>query len=184
MVAKKKLPRQSRPEARNEVLPMSEDPIDPPRKFYSLKPREFDAINGPPRTAPTDALDSRPDPGIAPAASGPITVQGLNRAAAGQAPVLGVNGPVNHANDVHGLLELNRRRAEAAGDFTVKTVQPRRSRRKSDFWMLVGLANLFCVGFTAAVSGGSPIVMLYGLACGGFMTAALIWIMWFVMDDY
>jgi hypothetical protein len=37
---------------------------------------------------------------------------------------------------------------------------------------------------TAAVSGGSPIVMLYGLACGGFMTAALIWIMWFVMDDY
>jgi hypothetical protein len=52
--------------------------------------------------------------------------------------------------------------------------------------LLVGLANLFCVGFgfTAAVSGGSPIVMLYGLACGGFVTAALISIMWFVIEDY
>jgi len=27
-------------------------------------------------------------------------------------------------------------------------------------------------------------VMLYGFACGVFMTAALVWIMWFVMDDY
>ena len=163
---------------------MSEDPVDPPRKFYSLKPREFDAVNGPSRTASDEASLARPDPGIAPAASGPITVAGLNRIAAGQAPALGNSPPVNHPNDVHGLLELNRRRAEASGEFTLKEPPPRRSRRKRDFWMLVGLANLFCVGFTAAVSGGSPIVMLYGLACGGFMTAALIWIMWFVMDDY
>ena len=107
MVAKKKLPRQSRPEARTEVLPMSEDPPDPPRKFYSLKPREFDAINGPPRTAPTDALDCS---SVSPTCS-------------------------------------------------VSALPP-------------------------PSAGGSPIVMLYGLACGGFMTAALIWIMCFVMDDY
>ena len=163
---------------------MAEDPIDPPRKFYGLKPREFDAVNGPPRAAPADERVPRPDPGITHIASGPITVEALNRTAAGQTPALFVNGPVNHANEVHDLLELNRRRGATSGEFTLKPQPPRRSRRKRDFWLLVFLANLFCVGSTAAVSGFSPIVVLYGLACGMFMTAALVWIMWFVIDDY
>jgi hypothetical protein len=163
---------------------MPNDPIDPPRKFYGLKPRTFDAVNGPPGAAPAEPLAPCPDPGIAPTAAGPITVEALNHAAAGQLPALGINGPVNHANEVHDILELNRRRAAASGEFTLKEQPPRHSRRKRDFWLLVLLANLFCVGFTAAVSRFSPIVMLYGFACGVFMTAALVWIMWFVMDDY
>jgi hypothetical protein len=164
---------------------MSDDPADPPRKFYGLKPRAFDAVNHPAPAPRSDALPPSPDPGIAhPDTTRPITVQALNLAAAGENPALGVNSPVNRANEVHNLLELNRRRAKESGAFELKPLPPRRSRRKYDFWLMVILVNLFCVGFTAAVSRFSPIVMTYGLACGVFMTAALVWIMWFVMDDY
>jgi hypothetical protein len=163
---------------------MADDPPDPPRKFYGLKPRTFEAVNGPQSAAPTDALDSRPDPGIAPAAAGPITVEGLNRAAAGQAPALGVNGPVNHANGVHDILELNRRRAATSGEFTLKEQPPRRSRRKRDYWILVIMANGGSVGFMGLVTRFDGAAMLGGLGAGLFFTFALTWIMWFVMDNY
>lgn len=164
---------------------MSDDPVDPPRKFYGLKPRTFDAVNDPAQTSLSDAPPAGPDPGIAHTAdTRPITVQALNLAAAGEQPALGVNGPVNRANEVHDMLELNRRLARQSGAFDLKPLPPRRSRRKRDFWLMVIVVNLFCVGFTAAVSRFSPIVMLYGFACGCFFTGALSWIMWVVMDDY
>ncbi len=130
-------------------------------------------------------MPTGPDPGVASAGdTHPITVQSLSLAAAGEQPALGVNGPVNRANDVHDILELNRRFAKESGAFELKPLPPRRSRRKRDFWLMVILVNLFCVGFTAAVSRFSPVVMLYGFGCGCFFTAALSWIMWVVMDDY
>jgi hypothetical protein len=165
---------------------MPDDPLDPPRKFYGLKPREFDAVNDPAHLPSTgDTRPTAPDPGIAPAVDAqPITVHALNRAAAGEHAALGVNGPVNRANEVHDLLELNRRRAKASGAFELTPLPPRRSKRKRDFWLMVLVVNIFCVGFTAAVSRFSPIVMLYGFGCGCFFTAALAWIMWVVMDNY
>lgn len=165
---------------------MSDDPIDPPRKFYGLKPRTFDAVNDPAQLPLTgDTRPTAPDPGMAAAADiKPITVQALNLAATGEQPALGANGPVNRANEVHDMLDLNRRRARESGAFELRPLPPRRSRRKRDFWLMVIVANLFCVGFTAAVSRFSPLVMLCGFGCGCFFTAALSWIMWVVMDDY
>jgi hypothetical protein len=164
---------------------MSDDPIDPPRKFYGLKPRAFDAVNDPVQAPLSDPLSDGPDPGIAhAAATKPITVQALNLAATSKQPILGANGPVNRANEVHAMLELNRRRARDSGAFALKPLPPRRSRRKRDFWLMVIVVNLFCVGLTAAVSRFSPLVMLYGFSCGCFFSAALGWIMWIVMDDY
>lgn len=164
---------------------MADDPAEPPRKFYGLKPRAFDAVNDPAPAPLSDPLPAGPDPGVARTAdTQPITVQALNLAAAGEQPALGINGPVNRANEVHDLLELNRRLAKQSGAFELKPLPLRRSRRKRDFWLMVILLNLFCVGFTAAVSRFSPVVMLYGFGCGCFFTAALTWIMWVVMDDY
>jgi hypothetical protein len=161
---------------------MSDDPIDPPRKFYGLKPRTFDAVNEPTHR---DTRPTAPDPGIAAAADiKPITVQALNLAAAGKQPALGFNGPVNRANEVHDRLELNRRQARRSGAFELKPLPPRRSRRTRDFWLMVIVVNLFCVGVTAAVSRFNPLVMLCGFSCGCFFIAVLGWVMWFVMNDY
>ncbi|MBC7367225.1 MAG: hypothetical protein H7343_10520 [Undibacterium sp.] len=164
---------------------MPDDPADPPRKFYGLKPRAFDAVNYPAHAPLSDASPTGPDPGIARAAdTAPITVEALNRTAAGEQPALGVNGPVNRANEVHDMLELNRRLARQSGAFELKPLPPRRSRRKRDFWILVALANGGCVGFTGLVTRFNPAVMAFGLGAGLFLTLALTWIMWFVMDDY
>jgi len=163
---------------------MSDELSDPPRKFYGLKPREFDAVNGPPRPPAADALPSGPDPGIAAAPSGPITVQALNRAAAGTRPALGANGPAARSNEVHDLLEVNRRKARASGEFVLGYIPPRASRRKRDYWILVILANGGSIGFMGLVTRFDAAAMLGGLVGGLFLTAALTWIMWFVMDNY
>ena len=163
---------------------MSDELSDPPRKFYGLKAREFDAVNGPPRPPAPDALPAGPDPGITAAASGPITVEALNRAAAGTQPILGPNGPAARPNDVHDLLELNRRKARAAGEFDLNYIPPRASRRKRDYWILVILANGGSIGFMGLITRFDAAAMLGGLAGGLFLTFALTWIMWFVMDNY
>ncbi len=163
---------------------MAEDPPDPPRKFYGLKPREFETVNGPPRTAPAGAQSPLPDAGIPPAAAAPITVGDLTRAAAGSAPALGTHGPVNRANDVHALLALNRERAEAGGSNEVILKTPRASRRKRDYWFLVIATNLGLLGFLALTGGFNAVTILLGLGLGVMITAALTWLMWFVMDPY
>lgn len=160
------------------------DPVDPPRKFYGLKPRDYDTVNGPPRPPPADTLPAGPDPGIAPAAAGPITVQNLRAVAAGSQPLLGVNAPVNRPNDVHGLLNLNRQRDRQAAADVIIISAPRPSRRKRDFWLLVVLINGGCVGFTGLITHFDLAVMMFGLGAGLFLTIALAWIMWFVMDNY
>ena len=160
------------------------DPVDPPRKFYGLKPRDYDSVNGPPRPPPVDNVPAGPDPGIAPAPAGPITVHDLRAAAAGAQPLLGTNAPVNRPNEVHGLLNLNRQRAQQADRDKIIISPPRASRRKRDYWLLVACAFGGCIGFTGLVSGFSATVMLFGLGAGLFLSLALTWIMWFVMDDY
>ena len=168
----------------NPESPPPADPVDPPRKFYGLKSRDFDTVNGPPRPAPTEVVPTGPDPGIAPAPAGPITVQDLRAAAVGSQPLLGSNAPVNRPNEVHGLLNLNRQRAQQVERDKIIIGPQRASRRKRDFWLLVACAFGGCIGFTGLVSGFNPAVMLFGLGAGVFLTVALTWIMWFVMDDY
>ena len=157
---------------------------EPSRKFYGLKPRDYDTVNGPPRAVPSDSVPTGPDPGIAAAASGPITVENLRAAATGSQPLLGSNAPVNRRNEVHGLLNLNRQRAQQAERDKIIISPPRPSRRKRDFWMLVVLVNGGCVGYTGLVTRFDLAVMMFGLGAGLFLTVALTWIMWFVMDNY
>ena len=160
------------------------DVPDPPRKFYGLKPREFDYVNGPPRTFAPEEVPTEPDPGITSAPAGPITVEALRLVAAGDKPLLGHNQPATRANDVHGLLAANRQRALRSGEFAL-TPQPKRvSRRKRDYWTLVLISNVGILGFMALLGGFNLLMMLVGLGAGLFLTAALTWIMWFVMDDY
>ena len=157
------------------------DEPDPPRKFYQLKPTEFERVN--PARPPVADPSAAPDPG--PSGATPterIDVRDLNRQAIGTAPLLGVNAPVNRANEVHAMLQGNLDAADAAGLNEVPFQPKRRSRRKRDYWLLLITGNAI-FGFFA-LKGGSVVTLVYSGAGIIFFTLGLTWVMWFVMDDY
>ncbi len=130
------------------------DPSDPPRKFYRLKPKEFERVNEVPSGGAGDeAVRAEPDAGPAeanpnPAApppdhgSGRIEVRDLVRLGSAGAPLLGSNQVRTTANDVHTMLAQNEAIADAHGLNAVKPVRKFR-RRKRDFRVLLVGGNLF-----------------------------------------
>src|SRR5688500_9204977 len=100
---------------------MSDEP-DPPRKFYQLKPKEFEQVNPPVTGAPAD--------------SAPTGVQGHLQAAntrPGSAPAPAK--PSGALNDVQAILRDNLARANAAGLNDLAPKPKRRSRRNRDYWL-------------------------------------------------
>lgn len=183
------------------------DEPDPQRKFYQLKPTEFERVNAP--RPPAADSSTAPDPG--PASATPdarIDVRDLNRQAIGSAPLLGVNAPVNRANEVHEMLRGNLAVEDAAGLNDLKALPPKRSRRRRDFWMLViGTNALIAIVYAAQMFVGFQVMCLaagmpaefgnlvrfaianpanYILAVAGmiFFTVAWWWLLYGVMDDY
>ena len=91
--------------------------------------------------------------------------------------------PTPAPTDVYQVLGDNLARENAAGMNVVKPVPKRPSRRKRDFWLvLIGgnLAIMASVGFTSI----NVMTVIYGFAGVILLSSGLIWIMWFVMDDY
>ena len=91
--------------------------------------------------------------------------------------------PTPAPTDVYQVLQDNLARENAAGLNVVKPVPKRPSRRKRDFWLvLIGgnLAIMASVGFTSI----NVVSVVYGFAGVILLSSGLIWIMWFVMDDY
>ena len=163
---------------------MPDDP-DPPRKFYQLKPKEFERVNAPrpgEDAPPPTAADPGPAAGVGEAPAQRIDVRDLTRQAAGEAPLLGVNAPVNRANDVHEMLRDNLEHANAAGLNDVAAPAKRRSRRKRDFWLLLFAGNAPFAFFV--FKGGSVVTLLYAGSGIILFTIGLSWVMWVVMDDY
>lgn len=154
---------------------------DPPRKFYGLKPRDFEVVNALPR-------HPHESPPAAENVSGPrpdaIDVNDLIRSANSTGSGLARKaGPVAE-NDVHAILRENLARADAAGLNELAPKPRRKSRRKRDYWLLMAGA---WAGFgTMIVAAGprNPIGFVYALAGLVVSTLGLTWIMWFVMDDY
>ncbi|WP_414664747.1 hypothetical protein [Horticoccus sp. 23ND18S-11] len=144
------------------------DEPDPPRKFYQLKPKEFEAVNPPSNLPPADST--------------PTTVRGHLRAA-NDGPLPPRPLPAPTENEVHALLRENHARADAAGLNEVQPVAPRRSRRKRDYWVLLLPINAF-FGFMAFGPYRSAMTFTYGLSGMVIFTLGLTWVMWFVMDDY
>jgi len=146
---------------------MPDDP-DPPRKFYGLKAREFERVNKPEPDAPG------------------MNVEDHFRAAA--APPRRREPPLATTpaeNDVHDLLRQNVERERAAGLDRLKSMEPRQSRRKRDFLMLLAAGNGVLLGVLAfGLSEGNAFIM--GSAGAGMLlfTIGVTWIMWGVMSDY
>jgi hypothetical protein len=146
------------------------DEPDPPRKFYRLKAPEFESVNAPANAAPRDAT--------------PTSVQGHLRAANVSPPVSSsVPAAAQPANEVQALLRDQSARMRAAGEDTVVPKPRRRSRRARDFWLLLLTANGF-FAFTAFGPYRNAMTLTYGIAGMILTTISLVWVMWFVMDDY
>lgn len=147
---------------------MSDD-SDPPRKFYRLKPKDFEMVNEPTSAAPAD--------------SSPTHVRGHLRAAFSP-PSSSAITPQPQANDVHALLRDNVARANAAGLNELTAVRARRSRRKRDYWRLMALGTIILGGIAALTGPRMPIPFTYAIAGLVLFNLGLWWIMWHVTEDY
>ena len=152
------------------------DESDPPRKRYTLKPREFEVVNDLPPPPPEEAAPRAPatyDP------ERPISVQDLHRIAAnGRAPV-GTKGPEIQPNEIHATLDLNRQRAEAAGLYQVKlTKEELRSKRARTYWLLMVLVNSPFIAIAIRVGPRAAIPFVCAIAGAALFSAAFTWHTW------
>lgn len=161
---------------------MADDP-DPPRKFYQLKPKEFDVVNEhAPQSPPPSSELAAKDSGPSEINQGRIDVRDLFKQAATPGPALAQQQRAK-ANEVHAILAANVARANAAGLNEVAPRPRRPSRRKRDYWLCLTLVNAI---FAFAVLGPfrNPVTFVYGFAGMILFSVGFTWIMWFVMDDY
>src|SRR5262249_35697089 len=136
---------------------MSDDQ-DPPRKFYQLKPREFEVVNTPASTPPDGNL--------------PTNVRAHFLAAKGEMPKRPAPLPVQR-NDVHAILSENLARDNAAGLNELAPKPKRPSRRNRDFWLLAIPLNGF-FAFAAFGPYRNPVTFVYGIAGMAITTVSLI----------
>jgi len=146
------------------------DEIDPPRKNYGFKEREFQRDNQP----SSEALP-------------PVTTQDLAKLAgpaARSGPVPGNAAKPGDPNDVFAVLQRNRVAEKNFGgdDIEIKKVS---SRRKRDYWFAFLSAELVFGG--VVVAGAllpNPFFLVFGLTGMVILGLAITWIMWQLVDRY
>lgn len=172
---------------------MADEP-DPPRKFYRLKPTEFERVNlarPDQAAAPSDAETPTPPDELAasdapatPEPAAPIDVRELARTASAGVPLLGgTNEAARRPTDVSTLLRDNLDAANAAGLNQVAPVAKRRSRRRRDYFLVLVPVNAF-FAFWAFGPYANAVTFIYGLGGMAFFTAGFSWVMFFIVEDY
>lgn len=151
--------------------------LDPPRKYYQLKPREFEVVNEPVSAMPAQG-ETR-----APPSPNKIEARELCQQAMTPGPVLGPAQKPVVKNEVHAILHDNLARANAAGLNDVPLKPKRRSRRTRDFLLVVIPLDAF-FGYVAFGPYSNVMLMAYGVAGVIVSTIGIGWIMFVVMDDY
>ena len=164
---------------------MADDP-DPPRKFFQLKPKEFEAVNERvPAPAPPTGDPAAPDPGPIAADTGRIDVRDIFRRANTPGRVLGHNGPANAANEVHDLLREKYARDVATGQFELGPLDDsKRRRRIRKYWIGLVLINV-PLGVVVFLTGPKvPIPFVCALAGMVMGTSYLTWQTFFLRTEY
>lgn len=160
---------------------MPED--DPPRKVYDLKPREYDRVNP---AAGAVAAPATPVVPAGPVADQPITVADLCQQATVTGPLLAIHHRAAvRENEVHQMLRENVAVENAAGLNALAPRQGRKSRRTRDYIVLMVGCN--AVFGTLAVHGyrsGNAVLFVYAMAAIGFVSAAITWVIWGIMEKY
>lgn len=162
---------------------MADEP-DPPRKLYSLKPKEFERVNDvipPPvdRAIPDTANTTPPLP------PGAIDVRTLARQAQapGNLPLLKKHREAGPDIEVHGLLRENLARANAAGANDLSPAPKRKNRRLRDYFLVLIPVNAFFAYFAFGPMA-NPVTFVYGVAGIAFFSVALTWVMFGIMNKY
>ena len=153
------------------------DELDPPRKFYELKPRAFETVNKPLRAAPPGGVPLPPTQGAK------IEVQDLYNQAQTPGPILTLGRTIGSENEVNTILKDNLAHANAAGLNTLTFKRKRRSRRTRDYFLVVIPLNAF-FAFVAFGPYSNAAVLMYGFAGIILSTVGLTGGMFFVMDEY
>ena len=93
-------------------------------------------------------------------------------------------GPAGKApeHDVHAMLQQNRAVEQQTGmdEFEIRE---KKSRRKSDYWLLLIVGNALISGLVAFI-GFNFVTLVCGLSAIVLFCVGLTWIMWVVMSDY
>ena len=167
---------------------MADDP-DPPRKFYELKPREFERMNEMPREAAAP-----PPAGTAPKTIPPpterIDVQELIRQGSAGVPLLKGNQPANRPNEVHATLRQEYEHERAAGLYHVEPGDDKERRQRiRNYWILLAVINTplgaiaWSVRPTEGMGPGSAVVFVCAIAGIGMFTAWWTWHNWFLRTE-
>ncbi len=143
------------------------DAPDPPRKVYRLNPRALERAIHPP-TAPAEPA---PAPPAIPSAED-------------SAPPLPIHPPTHGQPEVPAEAPEAPADPAAAGPDEGLLPPPRRSRRRRDYWVLMLTSNLVFVFTALHVGPDAPLLFVATVAGMLVCSAALTWVMWFVMDDY
>ena len=161
-----------------------QDEPDPPRKFYGLKPAEFERANAAaPESAPAQPVT--PDPGIAPAVDRKIDVRELVRAGA-TPPRLPGSAPLPQpTNEVHDILRENRQRDIAAGRYELGALDDsKRRKRILRYWLAMLLSNVPLGCAAVAFGPGDAIPFVCSIGAMGLLSAWLTWQTFFLRTDY
>lgn len=169
---------------------MADEP-DPPRKFYQLKPREFERVNADVPGVPPPPVAAPRDPGPQSAAPGEkIDVRELARQANEGGGLLRGNAAANRPNDVHALLEANFVRAKADGLFGVDLGDDKARRvRIRNYWIALVLVNapLAWIALSVRPSNqmgpASAIVFVCAIGGIGMFTAWWTWHNFFLRTE-
>jgi len=94
--------------------------------------------------------------------------------------------PVPLANDVYAIRrELREREAAAGFDELTPPDRPRSNRRRNDYWLVMAMVNgVFLPLALWALSTKNAVLFIYSLSAAVFLSAAITWVMWVLMDRY
>jgi hypothetical protein len=159
---------------------------DPPRKYYGLKPRDFERANANlPPPAPPDAAAPAADPGVVAHSSGKIDVRELVRAGASPGAQLGSNQIPNRANEVHAMLDENYRRAEAAGGFALGELDDSKPRLRFRAYVIAMLVvNVPCGLVAWKVGPTDAYFFVFAIAAMALVSSYLTWQTFFLRTHY
>lgn len=172
------------------------DAPEPPRKFYQLKPKEFERVNAPvsiPAEVATEtnpASDSTSAPNSPPPPAGRIDVRDLARTATEGTRLLSGNAPANRENDVHAVLHEKFEREKTAGLFHVEPSDDKAYRRRvCNYWTALVLVNTplaviaWSVNPTKGMGPASAVVFVCAIAGIAMFTASWTWHNWFLRTE-
>jgi hypothetical protein len=86
-------------------------------------------------------------------------------------------------HDIFAMLEQNRTIEKQLGKDVIEIAPKKKSRRKSDYWLVLIGGNLIIL-VMVAVARFNLFSLLFGGSGMIILTLSLTWVMWVVMDDY